>query len=147
MFRRIAFVACILLLLSAAPATAASYGEVRDGPKKPTADKDDRDRDGKDKDKDGKDKDGKDKDRDGKDKDKDKDGKDKDKDDTDEDEAAIGRRDVDAQGVGGDGLLARTGSDDVVPMVQAGMVLIGGGALLALVARRRRSERSNTNDA
>ncbi len=136
MFRRIVFAACMLLLLTATPATAASYGEVRDEPRKPTVDRDkDRDKDDKDRDKDDKDRDVKDKD-------------DKDKDDTDEDEAAIGKRDVDAQGFGGDGLLARTGSDDVVPMVQAGMVLIGGGALLALVARRRRSERSGgTSDA
>ncbi|MEO5679849.1 MAG: hypothetical protein ABIS47_09275 [Acidimicrobiales bacterium] len=37
--------------------------------------------------------------------------------------------------------LARTGTNNIVPLVQAAVVLIGGGALLALVARRRRAAR------
>ena len=39
--------------------------------------------------------------------------------------------------------LARTGSDNVVPLAQAGIVLLGGGSLLVLVAKRRRTERRN----
>ena len=60
--------------------------------------------------------------------------------------AVIGGNDT-LKGVNGDtGVeanedLARTGSDNAVPLVEAGIVLVGGGALLALVARRRRAER------
>lgn len=41
----------------------------------------------------------------------------------------------------GSGDLARTGSDNLIPLIQAGVVLVAGGSLLALVARRRRAER------
>ncbi|MEJ7764945.1 MAG: hypothetical protein WKF86_05575 [Acidimicrobiales bacterium] len=37
------------------------------------------------------------------------------------------------------GGLARTGSADIVPMAEAATVLVGSGALLIVVARRRRS--------
>ena len=37
------------------------------------------------------------------------------------------------------GLLARTGSDYLVPMAEGAVVLIGAGALLVLATRRRRS--------
>lgn len=39
------------------------------------------------------------------------------------------------------GGLARTGSNEAVPMAEAAIVLIGGGSLLLLVARRRRAQR------
>lgn len=39
------------------------------------------------------------------------------------------------------GNFARTGTNNVVPLVQAAIVLLGGGTLLVLVARRRRSVR------
>ena len=42
-------------------------------------------------------------------------------------------------GNGADGLLARTGSDYLVPMAEGAAVLIGAGALLVLATRRRRS--------
>ncbi len=48
---------------------------------------------------------------------------------------------AETQEVGG---LARTGQDNVVPMVQAAIVLIGGGMLLLLVARRRHAVRRVT---
>lgn len=38
---------------------------------------------------------------------------------------------------GAGGPLARTGSNNIVPLVQAALVLLGGGMLLVLVARRR----------
>jgi len=41
-----------------------------------------------------------------------------------------------AQAGGGD--LAHTGSSTAVPLVQTGIVLLGGGALLVRVGRRRR---------
>lgn len=37
--------------------------------------------------------------------------------------------------------LARTGADNIWPLIQAAIVLVGGGTLLVLVARRRRIER------
>ncbi len=43
------------------------------------------------------------------------------------------------------GDLARTGSDEIVPMVEAGIVLLGGGSLLLLVARRRGAQRRRPN--
>ena len=43
------------------------------------------------------------------------------------------------QGAGGP--LARTGSDNIVPLIQAAIVLLGAGTLLVLVARRRSAER------
>ena len=39
------------------------------------------------------------------------------------------------------GPLARTGADNIWPLIQAAIVLLGGGTLLVLVARRRRIER------
>jgi len=48
---------------------------------------------------------------------------------------------VQVQAQGDRGILARTGSGNLVPLVQGGIVLIGGGSLLALVARRRRAQR------
>ncbi len=44
----------------------------------------------------------------------------------------------------GTGDLARTGSNEIVPMVEAAIVLLGGGSLL-LVARRRAAERRRQN--
>ena len=44
----------------------------------------------------------------------------------------------------GAGSLARTGQDDIVPLVQGAIVLIGGGMLLILVARRRHAVRRAT---
>lgn len=41
----------------------------------------------------------------------------------------------------GSGNLPNTGSNDIVPMVQASIALIGAGALLVLVARRRSAGR------
>ncbi len=41
----------------------------------------------------------------------------------------------------GNGDFARTGSSNVTPLVQVGFVLLGGGALLVSVARRRRTAR------
>jgi hypothetical protein len=43
------------------------------------------------------------------------------------------------------GDLARTGSDQIVPMVEAAIVLLGGGSLLLLVARRRAAQRRRHN--
>ena len=43
---------------------------------------------------------------------------------------------------GVEGSLAQTGSNDIVPLVQGSIVLIGGGVLLVLVARRRRAART-----
>lgn len=37
--------------------------------------------------------------------------------------------------------LARTGANNIWPLIQAAIVLLGGGTLLVLVARRRRTER------
>ncbi len=42
------------------------------------------------------------------------------------------------------GDLARTGADNIWPLIQAAIVLLGGGTLLVLVARRRRAERRAT---
>lgn len=39
------------------------------------------------------------------------------------------------------GALARTGADNIGPLIQAGIVLLGAGTLLVLVARRRRAVR------
>ena len=39
------------------------------------------------------------------------------------------------------GGLARTGADNIGPLIQAGLVLLGAGAMLVLVARRRRAVR------
>jgi LPXTG-motif cell wall-anchored protein len=39
------------------------------------------------------------------------------------------------------GGLARTGADNIGPLIQAGIVLLGAGAMLVLVARRRRAVR------
>ena len=36
---------------------------------------------------------------------------------------------------------ARTGQDNIVPLVQAGLLMVGGGTLLLFVARRRRIAR------
>lgn len=93
MFRRALLAACTIVLLSAAPAAAQSYGDIGGAgqPRVPTV-------------------------------------------------VAGGEGPVGAVDSG----LARTGSNDTVPLVEAGIVMIGGGALLALVARRRRSERSST---
>ena len=41
------------------------------------------------------------------------------------------------------GNLARTGQDDIVPLVQGGLVLVGAGTLLVLAARRRQTPRRN----
>lgn len=40
--------------------------------------------------------------------------------------------------------LARTGSNNVTPLIQGGVVLIGGGTMLVLVARRRQVARRAT---
>lgn len=42
------------------------------------------------------------------------------------------------------GALASTGSDTLVPLAQGALVLVGLGSLLALVGRRRRSQRQLT---
>jgi len=41
--------------------------------------------------------------------------------------------------------LARTGSNEIVPMAQAAIVLLGGGSLLLLVARRRAAQGRRQN--
>lgn len=41
--------------------------------------------------------------------------------------------------------LARTGSNEIVPMAEAAIVLLGGGSLLLLVARRRAAQRRRPN--
>lgn len=41
----------------------------------------------------------------------------------------------------GEGDLARTGAGNIGPLIQAGIVLLGAGTLLVLVARRRRALR------
>lgn len=40
------------------------------------------------------------------------------------------------------GDLARTGQDNVVPLAQGAVALVGGGMLLVLVGRRRRTSRA-----
>ena len=50
-------------------------------------------------------------------------------------------------GNGAGGLLARTGSDSLVPMAEGAAVLIGAGALLVLATRRRRSTSTSTSTA
>ena len=52
---------------------------------------------------------------------------------------ASGSGSASTSGNGDDGLLARTGSDYLVPMAEGAAVLIGVGALLVLATRRRRS--------
>ena len=47
---------------------------------------------------------------------------------------------VEAASQGGQGL-ARTGSNNIVPLIQAAIVLLGAGTLLVLVARRRSAVR------
>ena len=39
------------------------------------------------------------------------------------------------------GNLARTGQDDIVPLVQGGIVLVGAGTLLVVASRRRQNVR------